>query len=143
MFGCFGLYIYIREKNKKIWSRNRKKIIYILNIQKIPQNTQNTQFCIYFVQFPRCGDVKLWQYIISADSPWFWLQNTKPYQLPSKNSIFWSTDFEKIPFLPLFLYIFCTKMTQMTQMTHIFSTWKNFIKNMESRMEQKQKNIYM
>ena len=35
---------------------------------------------------------------ISADLPGFW---------------------RKIPFLPLFLYIFCTEMTQMTQMTHI------------------------
>ena len=77
-----------------------------------------------------------------SDLPGSWLQNTKPYQLPPKNSIFWSSDFRKIPFLPLFLIIFCTKSTQMTQMTHIFLyVKKNFIKNLKSRME-KQKNIY-
>ena len=60
--GCLGVlgYIYTYgRKIKKYGAETEKKIIYILNIQKIPQNTQNTQFCIYFVQFPRCGDVKL------------------------------------------------------------------------------------
>ena len=63
-----------------------------------------------------------------SDLPGSWLQNTKPYQLPPKNSIFWSSDFEKIPFLALFLYIFCTKMTQMTQCHTYINTWRNFIK---------------
>ena len=77
-----------------------------------------------------------------SDLPGSWLQNTKPYQLPPKNSIFWSSDFRKIPFLPLFLYIFCTILTQITQITQIFLyVKKNFIKNLKSRME-KQKNIY-
>ena len=67
-------------------------------------------------------------HIISADLPWFWLKNTKIPQLVPKNGIFWSTNFRKIPFLPLFLYIFCTKMTQMTQCHTYINTWRNFIK---------------
>ena len=63
-----------------------------------------------------------------SDLPWSWLQNTKPYQLPPKNSIFWSSDFRKIPFLPLFLYIFCTKMAQMPQCHTYIYTWRNFYK---------------
>ena len=61
-----------------------------------------------------------------SDLPWSWLQNTKPYQLVPKNSIFWSSDFEKIPFLALFLYKKYTKSTQMTQMTHIYLYVKKF-----------------
>ena len=52
----------------------------------------------------------------------------KTPQLVPKNSIFWSTNFRKIPFLGLFLYIFCTKMTQMTQCHTYINTWRNFIK---------------
>ena len=63
-----------------------------------------------------------------SDLPGSWLQNTKPYQLPPKNSIFWSSDFEKIPFLALFLYIFCTKMAQMPQCHTYIYTWRNFYK---------------
>ena len=63
-----------------------------------------------------------------SDLPWSWLQNTKPYQLPPKNSIFWSSDFRKIPFLPLFLYIFYTKMAQMPQCHTYIYTWRNFYK---------------
>ena len=65
---------------------------------------------------------------ISADLPGFWLKNAKTPQLVPKNGIFWSTDFRKIPFLPLFLYIFCTKMAQMAQMAHILLYMKKFIK---------------
>ena len=63
-----------------------------------------------------------------SDLPGSWLQNTKPYQLPPKNSIFWSSDFRKIPFLALFLYIFCTKMAQMPQCHTYIYTWRNFYK---------------
>ena len=63
-----------------------------------------------------------------SDLPCSWLQNTKPYQLVPKNGIFWSSDFEKIPFLDLFLYIFCTEMTQMTQCHTYIYTWRNFYK---------------
>ena len=81
-----------------------------------------------------------------SDLPGSWLQNTKPYQLPTKNSIFWSSDFRKIPFLPLFLYIFCTKITQITQITHILLYMKKFYKIYRVDWKKKQKifiyNIY-
>jgi hypothetical protein len=62
-------------------------------------------------------------------------------QLVPKNGIFWSTNFRKIPFLPLFLYIFCTKITQITQITHILLYVKKFYKIYRVDWK-KTKNIY-
>ena len=78
-----------------------------------------------------------------SDLPCSWLQNTKPYQLVPKNSIFWSSNFEKIPFLPLFLYIFCTKMTQMTQCHTYIYTWRNFYKKSKEQNGKTKKYLYM
>ena len=79
----------------------------------------------WFSQVWRCEVMAIHHH---SDLPWSWLQNTKPYQLPAKNSIFWSSDFRKIPFLALFLYIFCTKMAQMPQCHTYIYTWRNFYK---------------
>ena len=78
-----------------------------------------------------------------SDLPGSWLQNTKPYQLPPKNSIFWSSDFEKIPFLALFLYIFCTKMAQMPQCHTYIYTWRNFYKKSKEQNGKTKKYLYM
>ena len=79
----------------------------------------------WFSQVWRCEVMAIHHH---SDLPGSWLQNTKPYQLPPKNSIFWSSDFRKIPFLALFLYIFCTKMAQMPQCHTYIYTWRNFYK---------------
>ena len=77
-----------------------------------------------------------------SDLPWSWLQNTKPYQLPPKNSIFWSTNFRKIPFLALFLYKKYTKTTQMPQCHTYIYTWRNFYKKSKEQNGKTKKNIY-
>ena len=77
-----------------------------------------------------------------SDLPWSWLQNTKPYQLPSKNSIFWSSDFEKIPFLALFLYILKNKKNIYTWYIWVWHCGICDIQDV-TNMEQKKFFIYI
>ena len=49
--GVLGyIYTYGRKIKKKYNSKNRKKFIYIIYIQNVAQNTQNTHFSIFFIQ---------------------------------------------------------------------------------------------
>ena len=95
--------------------------------------------CVICVIFP---GVEMWSHG-NTSSFRFTRILAKIPQLVPKNGIFWSSNFRKIPFLPLFLYIFCTKMTQMTQCHTYINTWRNFIKNLKSRMEKQKKYLYM
>ena len=130
------IFLYVKKFYKKSKEQNGKtKKIFIHDIY-------GASFASFasFSQVWRCEVMAKHHH---SDLPWSWLQNTKPYQLPPKNSIFWSSDFRKIPFLALFLYIFCTKMAQMPQCHTYIYTWKNFIKNLKSRMEKQKKYLYM
>ena len=125
-------YIYTWKNFYKKYGAENKKFIYI-NI-----------WCdiVSFVTISQVWRCEVMAKHHHSDLPGSWLQNTKPYQLPPKNSIFWSSDFEKIPFLPPFLYKKYTKSTQMTQMTHIFCMWKKFYKKSKEQNGKTKKNIY-
>ena len=49
--GVLGyIYTYGRKIKKNITAKTEKKFIYIIYIQNIAQNTQNTHFSIFFIQ---------------------------------------------------------------------------------------------
>ena len=80
--------------------------------------------CVICVIFP---GVEMWSHG-NTSSFRFTRILAKIPQLVPKNGIFWSSNFRKIPFLALFLYIFCTKMAQMPQCHTYIYTWRNFYK---------------
>ena len=49
--GVLGyIYTYGRKIKKNITAKTEKKFIYIIYIQNVAQNTQNTHFSIFFIQ---------------------------------------------------------------------------------------------